>query len=80
VVHRVFHCAAIHLISYLVNMLLRVSIDVLCGTLRRATIHLNFRLFNVWHHAFSRATFRFKFSLDGLCRCAFHRATLNVSL
>jgi hypothetical protein len=56
------------------------SIDVLRRALRRATIHLNFRLFNVWRRSSSRATFRFKFSLDGVCRCAFRRTTLNVSL
>jgi hypothetical protein len=46
--------------------------------LHRAMIHLNFRLFNVWHRASSRATFRFKFSLDDVCRRALRRTTLDV--
>jgi hypothetical protein len=46
----------------------------------RAMIRLNFRLFNVWRRASSRATFRFKLSFDDVCRRAFRRATLNVSL
>jgi hypothetical protein len=53
-----------------------IFINKLC----RATIRLNFRLFNVWHRASSRATFHFKFNLDGVCRCVFRCATLNVSL
>jgi hypothetical protein len=54
------------------------SINVLRRVPRRATIRLDFRLFNVWHRASSRATFRFKFSLDDVCRRAFHRATLDI--
>jgi hypothetical protein len=42
------------------------------------TIHLNFRLFNVWRRASSRVTFRFKFSLDDVYRRALCRATLDV--
>jgi hypothetical protein len=56
------------------------SIDVLRHTLCLATIHLNFRLFNAWRRTSSRATFHFKFSLDGVSRCAFRRATLNIPL
>jgi hypothetical protein len=57
-----------------------IFINELCCALPRATIRLNFRLFNVWRRTSSRATFRFKFNLDGVCCCAFRRATLNVSL
>jgi hypothetical protein len=57
-----------------------VFINELCCALRRTTICLNFRLFNVWHRTSSRAMFRFKFNLDGVCCCAFRRAMLNVSL
>jgi hypothetical protein len=57
-----------------------IFINELCCAFRRATIRLNFRLFNVWRRASSRATFRFKFNLDGVCHCAFRRATLNLSL
>jgi hypothetical protein len=56
------------------------SINMLCRAPRRATICLDFRLFNVWHRASSRATFRLNFSLDGVCRSVFRCATLNVSL
>jgi hypothetical protein len=38
----------------------------------------NFRLFNVWLRASSRAMFRFKLSLDDVCRSALRRATLDV--
>jgi hypothetical protein len=37
------------------------SINELRRALRRAAIHLNFRLINVWRRASIRATFRFKF-------------------
>jgi hypothetical protein len=47
---------------------------VLGHTLRRATIHFNFRLINGWR----RATFCFKFSLDDVCRHALCRTTLDV--
>jgi hypothetical protein len=53
-------------------------IHVLCRALRRAMIHSNFRLFNVWRRASSRATLRFKFSLDDVCRRALRRATLDA--
>jgi hypothetical protein len=53
-------------------------IHVLRRSLRRVTIHSNFRLFNVWRRASSRATLCFKFSLDGVCRRALHRSTLDV--
>jgi hypothetical protein len=46
--------------------------------LRRATIHFNFRLFNVWCRVSSRAMFCFKFSLDDVCRRALRHATLDV--
>jgi hypothetical protein len=52
----------------------------LVDVLRRATIRLNFRLFNVWCCASSRTTLHFKFSLDDVCRRAFRRTTPNVSL
>jgi hypothetical protein len=52
---------------------------VLRHALRRATIRLNFRLFNVWRRASTCATFCFKFSLDDVCRRAFRRAMPNVS-
>jgi hypothetical protein len=51
---------------------------VLRRALRRAKIHFNFRLFNVWHRASSRATLRFKFSLDDVCRRVLRGATLDV--
>jgi hypothetical protein len=54
-------------------------VDVLRHALRRATIRLNFRLFNVWRRASTCATFCFKFSLDDVCRRAFRRAMPNVS-
>jgi hypothetical protein len=43
-------------------------------TLRRAIIHFNFRLINVWR----RATFRFKFGLDDVCRRALRHTTVDV--
>jgi hypothetical protein len=46
--------------------------------LHRATIRLNFRLFNAWRRAYSRATFRFKFSFDDVCHRAFCRTMLDV--
>jgi hypothetical protein len=49
-------------------------ISVLCRTLRRATVHLKFSLFNVWH----RATFRFKFGLSDVCCRVLRRATFDV--
>jgi hypothetical protein len=53
-------------------------ISVLRRALRRATVHLKFRLFNVWHHAPSCAMFRFKFSLSDVCYRALRRATFDV--
>jgi hypothetical protein len=50
----------------------------MCCALRRAMIHFNVRLFNVWRRVSSRATFRFKFSLDDVCRRALRRTTLDV--
>jgi hypothetical protein len=49
---------------------------VLRRVLRRTTVHL--KLFNVWHRASGRATFRFKFSLSDICCHALRRATLDV--
>jgi hypothetical protein len=51
-----------------------IFINELCRALLRATIRLNFRLFNVWHRASSCTTFRSEFRLDDICR----RATLDV--
>jgi hypothetical protein len=46
--------------------------------LRRATVYLKFRLFNVWRHASSRVMFRSKFSLSDVCCRALRRATLDI--
>jgi hypothetical protein len=54
------------------------SINVLHRALRRATIHFNFRLFNMRRRASSCTTLRFKFSLDDVCRRALRRATLDI--
>jgi hypothetical protein len=43
-------------------------------------IYFKFIFINELCRALRRATFRFKFSLDDVCRRAFRRATLNVSL
>jgi hypothetical protein len=51
---------------------------VLRRTLRRATIHFNFRLVNVRRHVSSRATLRFKFSLVDVCRRALRRAMFDI--
>jgi hypothetical protein len=53
-------------------------IHVLLRALRRATIHLNSRLFNVWCRSSSRVTFRFKFCLDDVYSRALRRTTLDV--
>jgi hypothetical protein len=53
---------------------------VLCRALRRATIDFDFRLFIVWCHVSSRATFHFKLSSVDVCRRALRRVMLNVSL
>jgi hypothetical protein len=53
---------------------------VLCRALRRATIYLNFRLFKMRRRASRRAAFHFKPSSVDVCRRAFRRAMLNVSL
>jgi hypothetical protein len=50
----------------------------MCRALRRGTVHLKFRLFNVRRRASSRATFRFKFSLSDVCCRALRRAMLVV--
>jgi hypothetical protein len=54
------------------------SINVLHRALRRATIHFNFRLFNMRRRASSCTALRFKFSLDDVCRRALRRATLDI--
>jgi hypothetical protein len=59
VLHHVLRRATIHFKFIFINEL--------CCALRRGTIRLNFRLFNVRR----RATFCFKFNLDGVCHCAF---------
>jgi hypothetical protein len=55
-----------------------IFINELCRALRRTTIRLNFRLFNVLRRASSGAMFRSEFSLDDVCRRAFRCATLDV--
>jgi hypothetical protein len=57
-----------------------LSISVLCRALRRVTVHINFRLFNVLRRAFRCATFCFKFSLSGICCRVLCYATLYVIL
>jgi hypothetical protein len=51
---------------------------VLRRAFRRATVHLKFRLFNVWRRASSCVTFHFKFSLSDVCCRALRHATLDV--
>jgi hypothetical protein len=55
-------------------------VDVLCRTLRRATIHFKFIFINDLCRALRRATFRLKFKSVNVSRRAFRRAMLNVSL
>jgi hypothetical protein len=51
---------------------------VLRRVLPRATIHFNFRLFNVLCRAFHRAPIYSKFSVSDVCRRALRRTTLYV--
>jgi hypothetical protein len=70
-------CCIARFIERLIN-LISDSINMLRRALRRATIHFNFKLFNVRCRASSRVTVRFIFSLDDVCRRALCRASFDV--
>jgi hypothetical protein len=55
-------------------------VDVLCRTLRRATIYFKFIFINDLCRVLRRTTFRLKFKSVDISHRVFRRATLNVSL